>query len=378
MTEKRSCRGPFRPGPGGLPPCLAGRQAEQDLFSDLLEDLAAGLPPPREIVLHGPRGNGKTALLRWLRDRTGSFSTVDAVHLTPSMCPTAAHLAERLLAESRWTRRSPAEPSVGGVARKEKLGEERPPAVDEVLRARASRRPVVLMLDEAHTLAPEVGQSLLNASQVVGRDLPLLLVLAGTPGVKAHLQTMSASFRSRSRSVAIGRLPDEAAAEAIRRPLSNDGIAISDEALARILAESHGYPYFLQLWGEGVWRRAAATSPEGRRVTGPVVEAARDEFEAEKGIYYRERYDELKKADRLPAARAVADAFERRALLGDADLEAALWRGLGEEAPRDEMREVEELLYDLGYIWRPGPRPRWEPGIPSLMEYIRQNTPPLS
>lgn len=377
MTEKRSRRGPFRPGPGGLPPYLAGRQAEQDLFSELLEDLAAGLPPPREIVLHGPRGNGKTALLRWLRDRTDSFSTVDAVHLTPSMCPTAAHLAERLLAESRWTRRSPSDSPVGGVARK-KLGEERPPAVDEVLRTRASRRPVVLMLDEAHTLAPEVGQSLLNASQVVGRDLPLLLVLAGTPGVKAHLQTMSASFWSRSRSLAIGRLPDAAAADAIRRPLSNDSIAISDEALARILAESHGYPYFLQLWGEGVWRRAAATSPEGRRVTGPVVEAARDEFEAEKGIYYRERYDELKKADRLPAARAVADAFERRALLGDADLEAALWRGLGEETPRDEMREVEELLYDLGYIWRPGPRPRWEPGIPSLMEYIRQNTPPLS
>ena len=376
MTEKRSRRGPFRPGPGGLPPYLAGRQAEQALFSDLLEDLAVGLPPPREIVLHGPRGNGKTALLRWLRDRTGSFSTVDAVHLTPSMCPTTAHLAERLLAESRWTRRSPAELSVGGVAWKP--GEERPPAVDEVLRTRASRRPVVLMLDEAHTLAPEVGQSLLNASQVVGRDLPLLLVLAGTPGVKAHLQSMSASFWSRSRSVAIGRLPDEAAADAIRRPLSNDGIAISDEALARILAESDGYPYFLQLWGEGVWRRAAATSPEGRRVTGRVVETARDEFEAEKGIYYRERYDELKKADRLPAARAVADAFARRALLGDADLEAALGLGLGEDAPRDEVREVEELLYDLGYIWRPGPRPRWEPGIPSLMEYIRQNTPPLS
>lgn len=377
MTEKRSRRGPFRPGPGGLPPFLAGRQAEQDLFSDLVEDLAAGIPPLREVVLHGPRGNGKTALLRWLRDRTAAFPAVDAVHLTPSMCRTTGDLAERLLPESRWKKRSsPADPSADGVAWKP--GEGRHPAVDEVLRARASRRPVVLMFDEAHTLDPEVGQALLNASQVVGRDLPFLLVLAGTPGLKAHLRTMSASFWSRSRSVAIGRLPDEAAAEAIRRPLANDGIAITDEALALILAESHGYPYFLQLWGEAVWRRAAATSPEGKRVTTAVVDAARDDFRAEQGIYYRERYDELKKADRLPAARAVADAFEGRELLADADLEAALWRGLGEESAREEVREVEELLYDLGYIWRPGPRPRWEPGIPSLMDYIRQNTPPLS
>lgn len=377
MTEKRSRRGPFRPGPGGLPPYLAGRQAEQDLFSDLLEDLAAGIPPPREVLLHGPRGNGKTALLRWLRDRTGSYPAVDAVHLTPSMCRTTGDLAERLLAESRWKKRSSrADPSVDGVAWQP--GEGRPPAVDEVLRARASRRPVVLMFDEAHTLDPGVGRSLLNASQVVGRDLPLLLVLAGTPGLKAHLRTMSASFWSRSRSVAIGRLPDESAADAIRRPLANDGVAVTDEALTLILAESHGYPYFLQLWGEAVWRRAAATSPEGKRVTTAVVETARADFEAEQGIYYRERYDELKKADRLPAARAVADAFEGQDLLADADLEAALGRGLGEESPRDEVRRVEELLYDLGYIWRPGPRPRWEPGIPSLMEYLRQNTPPLS
>ena len=60
-------RGPFQPGEGRLPPHLAGREREEAKFREFLEDLRAGEPVPRNIVLFGPRGNGKTALLRWLR-----------------------------------------------------------------------------------------------------------------------------------------------------------------------------------------------------------------------------------------------------------------------------------------------------------------------
>ena len=40
----------------------------------------------------------------------------------------------------------------------------------------------------------EVGRTLLNASQQVRVDAPFLLVLAGTPGLAAHLGTMDVSF----------------------------------------------------------------------------------------------------------------------------------------------------------------------------------------
>lgn len=58
--------GPFKPGFGGMPPHLAGRQEEQDLFRGLLTDMENGEPLASDVVLYGPRGNGKTVLLRWL------------------------------------------------------------------------------------------------------------------------------------------------------------------------------------------------------------------------------------------------------------------------------------------------------------------------
>ena len=98
--EKRSRQGPFRPGPGGLPPYLAGRESEQALFLLLLGDLQDGLAPSREIVLHGPRGNGKTALLTWLQREAAAYPGVDVLRLTPAAVPTEAKLVERVLPAS--------------------------------------------------------------------------------------------------------------------------------------------------------------------------------------------------------------------------------------------------------------------------------------
>ena len=55
----------FHPGTGQSPPVLAGRGAQQAVLSRCLADLVAGASPPHDVVLLGPRGNGKTALLKW-------------------------------------------------------------------------------------------------------------------------------------------------------------------------------------------------------------------------------------------------------------------------------------------------------------------------
>ena len=67
----------------------------------------------------------------------------------------------------------------------------------ERLIARCRKKPVAALLDEAHTLDLDVGELLLNAGQDVRPKAPFLLVLAGTPGLLAHLGKMSASFRDR-------------------------------------------------------------------------------------------------------------------------------------------------------------------------------------
>ena len=374
--EKKSRFGPFRPGAGVLPPYLSGRESEQALFRDLLADMAQGIAPAGEVVLHGPRGNGKTVLLTWIERTIGRCAELDVVSLSPSAFRTPEELGELLLPDS-WRRHlSPDEITIRGLTWRP--GEKPTRALEKLLAARAKQKPLVVLLDEAHTLDIELGRLLLNTGQSVrGQELPFLLVLAGTPGLREHLHAMGASFWNRARSLPIGRLADEAAAEAIRKPLAAESVEISEDALAGVLDESHGYPYFLQLWGEAVWTQVSTASAACRRITPTEVAAARTKFEPAKQIYYRDRYDELRRTRRLPVARAVAEAFRGAQLLDDSELEAALGRGLGGESSDAASIEAEAALHRLGYIWRPGTSAKWEPGIPSLMDYIREHAPPL-
>ena len=59
---------PFSPGSGHLPPYLAGREDEQSVFRKGLAKMSAGKSPPAATVLYGPRGMGKTVLLRWFKN----------------------------------------------------------------------------------------------------------------------------------------------------------------------------------------------------------------------------------------------------------------------------------------------------------------------
>ena len=367
--------GPFRPGPGGLPPYLAGRAEEQALFRSRLAVLDRGEPTPSEIILYGPRGNGKTALLAWIEKVAAPSYSVDVIRLTPSKIRTGLQLAERLLPKHWWKGIKPDTIALRGVTWRPGA-DSRPPEADQVLAARASKRGLILLLDEAHTLDPRVGQELLNAAQEVGREAPFLLVLAGTPNLRDHLGTMGASFWNRSRKLRIGRLDESAAADAIRLPLESQETSISDDALAHVVRESHGYPFFLQLWGAALWNRANADpSLPLRRLTTADTTACQSIFESEKNDYYLDRHKELRKIRMVRPAQAVAAAFEVQERLNDFELEAAIRRGLGPEAGDDEVEAVAEQFDHLGFVWNADGSPDWEPGIPSLMDYIREVVP---
>ena len=365
----------FKPGPGGRPPYLAGREHEQQICRAFLDQLRQGAAPPRDLIFYGPRGNGKTTLLSWLHEAARARDAVDVIHLTPAAVPTEEKLARRLLAPTWWRRLLPGEVSISGV--RWRAGQSRDaPSLDEVLAARTGKKPLLLLLDEAHTLDAGVGHALLNASQIVGRKQPFLLALAGTPHLESRLSEMDVSFWSRSELLPIGRLDAAAAADALRLPLAGENVAIDDDALAQLVAANQGYPYFVQLLGEALWRRVVAGgSPAGGRITRTDVEAVRADFDQKKGRYYLQRYNELQDQGLLPAARAVAEAFEKRDRLDGAQLESAVRRGLGEPGGGRQAAATAKTLGHLGYIWRPDAVPTWEAGIPSLMDYVRTHAP---
>ena len=355
----------FRPGDGAMPPALTGRDVQQTVLSRCLADLVAGFAPPHNVVLLGPRGNGKTVLLNWF-DGVCAETSVDVVALTPRDVPNDQALVEVLAPRrgiAKWLERK------AGVAFESAAH----PNLTGALTARCRRRPLAVLLDEAHTLDSKIGGTLLNASQQVRADAPFLLVLAGTPGLLERLRETGASFWSRLGEglLGVGRLDDAAAREALARPLAAHGVGIDADALDAVIEHSQRYPYFIQLWGDALWKQRATT--DATSIDAAAVASARPNVAARVDDYHQSRYDELRAAGMLPAAMAVAPLFQAGidATAQEHELDAALAKaGIADAMSR--FREL-EALSRVGYVWCPPgqiPPIAWSAGIPSLMTFV--------
>ena len=83
--------------------------------------------------------------------------------------------------------------------------------LNDSLIERCRKKPLVVTIDEAHTLEIDVGKYLLNLSeQVRTKGAPFLLVLAGTPDLEYRINRMGATFWSRARIIGFGRLTKQA------------------------------------------------------------------------------------------------------------------------------------------------------------------------
>lgn len=100
------------------------------------------------------------------------------------------------------------------------------------------------------------------------------------------------------------------------------------------------------------------------------VDTAVDATTIPRRQYYRERYEEFRRANALPLARDVALAFrESNHPMTDAKLDALLARHPGDPS------ELLSLLNAKGFVWQ-GDEELWIPGIPSLMDYLVDRTEP--
>ena len=161
-------RNPFRPGAGQMPPYLAGREAELALADTRLRQLAGGTAPAQGLLLYGPRGNGKTVLLEHIAARARDLG------LRAEDLPPAALRKRSVLVTELQELAGPTEARLTGV----QLGPvgataERAAVTGNVSRlfagwVRAASTPLVVLLDEAHTVEPAVGRNFFDAVQKAG------------------------------------------------------------------------------------------------------------------------------------------------------------------------------------------------------------------
>lgn len=387
----------FAPGQGVPPPRLAGREQELQALRGLLRRLLAGQPPSRDAVLHGPRGNGKTVLLGAFETECRAAGTV-VLALNASQVKTVDALARQLLQSNadspgkeaanplagkiqsagRTVQRefptmavgtaSAGIPGIGAVTWEQVSREQLDANLERLVTDRCRHKPLVVTLDEAHTLDLEAGHRLLNLSQQLRKNgAPFLLALAGTPDLREHLNAIRATFWNRAEKLSIGRLSRDSTAEALVVPLAERNIQFDKNTLAAVVEDSQQYPYFIQLWGEALCH--AMVESRSYHVDTAAIEAARPKFEASKSDYYGDRYWELRKQDLLEVADTVAGVFEGREAIRFAHLSDCLVARMGVETQAADAKLNQ--LAKLGYIWQPGSMQVCEPGIPALMAHVK-------
>ena len=124
----------FKPGPGAVPPYLAGRKREQEFFRDCVDRLKNRIPPNQDMIVYGPRGNGKTALLRYLQKETlkKEGSKLDILWTTPDELELPEVIADLVIGDnaSLWRKISSTF-----------SGSRRTPGIGDLLEERCQRNP---------------------------------------------------------------------------------------------------------------------------------------------------------------------------------------------------------------------------------------------
>ncbi len=372
----------FTPGDGGVPPYLAGRKREQEYFQRCIKALKNRKPISQNMIVYGPRGNGKTALLRYLQKEALREEGVklDILWETPDEMGTLAELSDRLLDSNQKLRdRFKSGGVSGGVGFAQanlEIDLSRPSTtIRKLLQERSRDKPFILIIDEAHRLKPPIAGALLNASQTVrGEGHPFLLVLAGTPNLKSALGKTSASFWGRSKILPLGRLSPEEAGQAITVPLEQAGISFAPGVVENVVEHTHCYPFFLQIWGDCLARKLAQTG--GAELSLDMLREVEEEVINERDLMYQTRFDEIEEMELLSVARSVADVFIQsgQTVVHGSALKEAIERGMAgddESITQARIRENLNQLFQLGYVWQVEGAD-YEPGIPSLMSYIQK------
>lgn len=411
-------RNPFVPSAGRPPPVMAGRDGVMERMRAVaLEPLRKGEPCNNAILLHGPRGNGKTCLLAdlakaALANEPHGGRAIDVVRLSRKDFAGMDVLCESLCVHGR----EPADAvqsQFGGGLQWAGVGghvnvslRKSPPrrlsmnALGAIeLRTRAGeanggrRRPLLILVDEIHEMDGQDALSELlggvQAAIEADANLPVGLVMAGTPDAYDVLLRTRATFVERmvggvgDGNMPLGGISDGAVKKAVFAPFEELGRLASGAVLERVVNECGGYPYFAQAWGKALYGAMLQMDPCAPVIEERHAQAAADAFAASRGLLHRRRYQELARHGVLESALCVMLHFHQH---GDVDgfaLQECIEQGLelrdnapyGPRAKRlwvNDIYAARERILHSGLVWGDdgATSERFGLGIPCLASHV--------
>lgn len=383
--------------PGELPRVLAGREQQQDRIRGYLSRIGTyGEMGGPLLVFLGPRGVGKTSLLReaqrdaeghgfitaWVACRRNApflpdlVSRVGKAIETADILPRAEKGTWKLGLESIGLEFGlPSVVKVSATAAADRSGAEAPPrgaqisAMEDLLHETSSQirarggAGLVVFVDELHAATRDDLAVLLNAMQnLAGRreDNPLAILGAGLPSTPGVLVN-AATFGERSTFLTLPRLEPAAAAAAVAEPASELGVTWTPAALQTVAAEAQGFPYLLQVLAHATWD-VAKPSGTGDVLDVDQVRAGLPLADDQLSSMYAARWaaaTELEKQIMSVMAQAGTPTVTR------AEIAAALGR------PTQALGVPRERLIDKGII-EPASRGEVRFTMPGFDRYIRE------
>ena len=322
---------PFRPGAGTPPPALVGRDELISKFRLTVGRAMKG-QPGKSVMPIGLRGVGKTVLLNAFNEiaeseglkvgyieapETGDLRRLLATRLRRILVDLdragkVSRAAKRALGALRsFTYNLPDGSSLSlnvdaltGVADSGDLSDDLTDLLVEAGHAARDRNTgIVLAIDEVQYLSTEELAALISAiHRTVQLNLPVVLVGAGLPQLPGLTGNAKSYAERLFEFPRIDSLDDGHARDVLRLPVAEQNVAFTTGALDQLLAQAHGYPYFLQEWGYEVWN-VADQSPIGATdvaAAAPLVRRKLDES------FFLVRMDRVTPAETI-YLRAMAD-----------------------------------------------------------------------
>lgn len=314
-------RNPYAPGAGTPPPELAGRDELRETVRIAIARSRRGLHA-KSVLMVGLRGVGKTVLLDRMRDDAEAEGVTTMRIEAPESRSLPALLAPQLrMVLIRLSRNERAKDlarralrGLSGFVKALKVKyddievtldvDPEPGLADngdleldlQVLMeavgaaAQSADTAVAMFIDELQYVEEDELAALITAlHRTAQRQLPVVLVGAGLPQLRGRMGDAKSYAERLFDFPEIMPLPPEAATQAIAKPASAEGVEFAPEALARIVEETKGYPYFLQEWGKHVWD-VAERSPI---TLGDVEIASEAAVAALDESFFRVRFDRL-------------------------------------------------------------------------------------
>ncbi len=366
-------RNPYAPGAGTPPPQLAGRDDLRENVRVALARIKLGRPS-KSLLMVGLRGVGKTVLLESMREEAQAAGiralSVEAPENRSLPALLAPQLRQALLQLSNNERAKElahrALRALAGFAAALKVKyqdievgldlEPEPGLADNGdlemdlqalleaagLAAKEAETALALFVDELQYVEEEELAALIISLHLTARRrLPVVMVGAGLPQLRARTGRAKSYAERLFDFPEVGALTAAAARTAIARPAEDEGVAIDEDALERIVEETRGYPYFLQEWGKHSWD-VAERSPIG------IADVERASVTARAALdegFFRVRFDRLTPSEKR-YLRAMSELGPGPHRSGD------IARVLGLKVT--SLGPARSQLISKGMIWSPG------------------------